>query len=82
MVILGYVLIVFGVLMICLGFFAATLEVFVSRKTRVMGLVQVDMGGVFKVLPELVKALTAAPKWLAIMIMGIILVGFGLQLVI
>ena len=82
MVILGYVLIVFGVLMICLGFVAASLEVFVSRKMQVMGLVQVDMGGIFKALPELVKALTAAPKWLAIMVMGIVLVVFGLQLVV
>ena len=71
---LGWVLIVIGVAFILVGFTGAVRNMFRREQTRsVLGL---DVG-FLKAMTELVKALSAAPLWIACTIVGLILVVLG-----
>ncbi len=74
--VLGWILVVVGVLFILLGLAAAAKDVLKKEA-------QVEQKGdksIWEILTELVKALTAAPQWLALTIIGIGLVVYGSSL--
>jgi hypothetical protein len=74
MVIVGYVLIALGIVFIVLA--AAVM----FGKKQFSG-AALTLAQILKLLPDLIKALTKAPTWLATTIIGIILVVIGVTLV-
>lgn len=77
MIILGWIMIVIGILFVLVGFGNAVKTVFPPT----MGL-EGEGGGVdiIKAITELIKALTAAPMWLGSTAVGCILIYFGTRL--
>ena len=72
-VFLGWVLIVLGVIFMMLGAGAAAKELLTRKEEeRPEGVIDI-----IKALTEFVKALTAAPQWLALSIVGLVLVIYG-----
>lgn len=76
MVFLGVVLIVLGVGFLFLGFAGAVTVVFKNATTRGEGGVE-PITKLIDAIAGLVKALTAAPTWLALVTVGLILIGAG-----
>ena len=77
MAIVGVVLIVLGIAFLFLGFAGAVREMFKKAVTR-GGLAEFTK--LIDAVTALIKALTAAPLWLACVAIGVILVGAGAYL--
>jgi hypothetical protein len=78
MVVVGYVLIAFGVVFIALGTVGAAAAVF-AKKGFAVG--APTIAEIIKLIPDLIKALTKAPQWLAMTFVGILLLLLGLWIV-
>jgi uncharacterized membrane protein len=76
MVIVGYIVMVVGIFLLCLGAVAAAFKVFESRGQGVAA-PATDIAGVLKALPEIIKELRSAPLWLALVLTGVFLLFAG-----
>jgi uncharacterized membrane protein len=73
---LGWILTVVGLLFILLGFVGAVRDIFLKPKAQ-----QANWMDWIQAITELIKALTAAPQWLALVVVGVGLVYWGQHLV-
>jgi hypothetical protein len=73
---LGIVIMVLGVLLILIGVIGAALKVFAQKG---QGVAAAD--SFWKLVPEIIGALTKAPSWLAMILVGVFLVWCGQRLI-
>ena len=73
---LGWTLTLLGVLFLLLGFVGAALDVFRGRGAERIA----PPAGFFEALAAFLKALATAPRWLALVGVGVALVFFGQRL--
>jgi hypothetical protein len=78
MAILGVFLIVAGVAFVLLGFAGAVLEMFKKARSTDRGVPSLsDISKLIDALTGLLKALTAAPMWLACVFIGSVFIAAG-----
>ncbi len=77
-VILGWVLIVVGLFFILLGFARAVQTPPPRRVAEALG--EGGLAGIISALTKFVEALARAPQWLALTIVGVLLVVIGARL--
>lgn len=77
--ILGYLVEIAGIILIVIGVFGAAIAVFTDRGKGVISPADTFVA-VLKELPKLIDALAKAPKWLSMVLIGLLLVWAGNQL--
>ena len=78
--ILGWVLIVLGLVFVLLGFAGAVQNMFLSKASGTRALTAEAVTAFTKALTELIKALSTAPLWLACVVVGFALIAYGSRL--
>jgi hypothetical protein len=78
MVVVGFLLIVFGVIFIALGAVGAAATVFAKKG---FALASPTIVQILKLIPDLINALRQAPQWMAMTFTGITLLLIGLLLI-
>jgi uncharacterized membrane protein len=78
MTIIGYVIMLIGIVLIVIGTVGAA---FAVAQTRPKGFAapSTTVGTVLKALPQIISAIAKSPPWLASIIVGCVLVWFGNQ---
>jgi hypothetical protein len=79
MAVLGLLISLLGLALILIGVIAAALKVGAERGAS-MAKAEDTFATVLNALPKMIDSLAKAPKWLAMIVVGVILVWFGHQL--
>lgn len=81
MAVIGYVIMLLGVVLILIGVFGAAVAVLRDRGEGFAGATD-TLAQVIKDLPKLIEALGKAPKWLSMILIGLFLIWMGNRLTI
>jgi len=73
---LGWILTIVGLLFVLLGFVGAVRDILLKPGAK-----QANWTEWIQAITELIKALTAAPQWLALVVVGVGLVYWGQRLI-
>jgi hypothetical protein len=74
---LGYPIAILGVVLMIIGVFGAAAAIAGERGKGFAGAAGDTIASVLKELPKLIDSLAKAPKWLSMLLMGLLLVWAG-----